>query len=227
MTRSPRKRRLAGTEGFTLVELLVTMLIVGIVAAAILTLYENSMRVAASEQNRMQSQDAARLAINQIARYFRAATDSESNRSTHSDAVAVAGPKDLVFYADIDGNDLAEKVRYYVSEGGALMMQTASPVMSDNPPTYPAFETDGILVQQGVDSSGGPLFTYFYYDQDDTDGDGERLEQFTPATPADRERVAAVGIDITVNESPQLSPSGVRLQTSVQIRQRYDGDLQQ
>ena len=48
-------------------------------------------------------------AINEISRYVRMAESSASNLTSNSDAVAVAQPQELVFYADIDGNGLAEK----------------------------------------------------------------------------------------------------------------------
>ena len=120
------RNRLRGAQGVTLIELLVVCLTAGVLGGAMLGVYESLIRSAADTEHRIVNQDDARTAMNEIARYVRMAESSASNLTSTSDAVALAQPQELVFYADIDGNGLPEKVRYYLS-GKTLRMATLAP----------------------------------------------------------------------------------------------------
>lgn len=206
-------------SGFTLVELMVTILVVGIMAGAILGVFVTTLRTFSTGQVRMQNQDDARLAMNQVTRYLRMASASESITTTRSDAIEVAAAQDVVFYADLDGDGVVEKLRYYTS-GTTLRMQTAEPNMADLPPTYPdIYDTDAEVIQGGVRNGTTALFRYY------------RAGESTPMTLTNtfdlREEIAVIEITLYVNEVPELSRSNVRLVSRVLIRQRYDGGLMQ
>ncbi|MCZ7663911.1 MAG: prepilin-type N-terminal cleavage/methylation domain-containing protein [Thermoleophilia bacterium] len=115
---TPGQAQFAGTQppaggggGFTLIELLVTMMVAAIMAAAILGIYSSALHTFAAQQVRIQNQDDARLAINQMSRYLRMAASSASNQTTRSDAIAYAQAQDVVFYADLDGDGDTDKAR--------------------------------------------------------------------------------------------------------------------
>jgi prepilin-type N-terminal cleavage/methylation domain-containing protein len=219
--RSIRGLRLHAADrgGFTLVELLVTVVLVSVVGVAILMLFSSLTGVFYTQGARIQNQDDARTAINQISRYIRAATSSADNMTTQSDAIALALPQEMVLYCDVDSdvNALADKVRYYL-QGTTLRMQTVAPVLgsgSDPHYTYPAYTTDGILVQDAIRNGTQAVFTYYRYD-------GGAVVPFTPVTAADRENIVTVAISLTINERPDLAKGAVVLATDVQIRQRYE-----
>lgn len=207
-------------DGFTLVELLVTMLVAGIMMGGILTLFVNLTRAVATEHVRIQNQDDARLALNQITRYVRMASSSMSNMTSITDSLATTDTTDIVFYADIDGDGQTEKNRYYLS-GTALRMQTAEPNMAQSPPTYTSYQTDGIIID-GVRNGSTPIFRYYRYDQSTT----SLVETTSPSTAAQRREIVAVDVTLIVNEVPELDRGNARLESRVQIRQRYDGGLQ-
>jgi prepilin-type N-terminal cleavage/methylation domain-containing protein len=208
-------------EGFTLVELMITVFIAGIMGAAILGVFMSSLHVFASEGNRMTSQDGARLGAQQMARYLRGAASSMTNQTTTSDAVVVANPQEVVFYCDVTGDGKTEKVRFYLS-GTNLRMQTANPNMATNPPSYPSYQTDSIIAQ-GVVNGSTAVFTYYNYD--DTNKALVAATLSSPPTSAQLVNIVSVGIDLNVNEQPKLATSGARLSTVIQIRQRYNGGL--
>jgi prepilin-type N-terminal cleavage/methylation domain-containing protein len=210
-----------GQGGFTLVELMITVFIAGIMAAAILGVFLSSLHVFASEGTRVLSQDGARTGAQQMARYLRSAASSASNQTSNSDAVAVANPQEVVFYCDADGDGRTEKVRYYLT-GTELRMQTAAPNMANNPPTYPAYQTTSIVCK-GVVNGTSPVFTYYNYD--DTNKVLVTATLSSPPTATQLLNIVGVGIDLNVNEQPKLAPSGARLTTTIQIRQRYNGGL--
>lgn len=212
--------RLRGSQGFTLVELLVVLVITGIIAGAMLGLYYGIMRSFADTGNRMVNQDDARTVVNQVGRYVRMATSSASNQTSISDAIAVAQPQELVFFADIDGNGNPDKVRYYLS-GTTMKMATVAPNMSTNPPSYPAYTTDGVLVMSGIQNGASAIFTYYQYDT----AQENLIVMSNPASAADLAKVVAVGMTLYVNEIPALSKGSVKLDSLTQIRQRYNGGL--
>lgn len=193
--------------------------LVGVVAAAILGLYAGVFRSVFDQGTRIQNQDSARTATNQMSRYIRGACSSASNLTSRSDAFAVTLPQELVFFTDLDGDEKADMVRYYLS-GTTLKMQTAAPDLSDSPPTYPAYATDGVIIP-GVRNAGQALFRYYRYDEATL----SLIEIPTPNTAELREQVVAVDIRLVVNEIPELARGSVELATRVQIRQRYDGGL--
>jgi len=214
--------RKAGREGgFTLIELLVVIVIAGILSGAVLLLFSNVSGAFHSQGVRIQNQDDARSAINQMARFIRMAASSADNMTTLSNSIATALPQDIEFYCDVDGDGISEKMRYYL-DGTTLRNQTAAPLWisgSDPHWEYPAYETDGVVVQDAVRNGGEPVFCYYRYN-------GSELEEFTPTTAADRRGIVTVSILVRVNERPELAQGNVELSTTVQIRQRFNGGLE-
>ncbi len=210
-------RRLRPSQGFTLIELLVTIMLVGLVAAGILAVYQSSAKTFADQDNRIKSQDSARTAMDTISRYIREADllRVQPDLGFGRDRVrAAAGTHDILEYRY---RQQAEKVRFYVF-GTSLIMQTAQPIMTTNPPTYPStYAFNGTLVITGLTNGATPIFTYYAYS-----GSTDTLVQVTnPTTTADLASIVVVDIELQVDESPLLSKGSVSLHTRVEIRQRY------
>jgi Tfp pilus assembly protein PilW len=211
-----------------MVELLVTMIVASLLVAAMLGLYYSAIRSVADTQNRILNQDTARLAMNQLERYVRMASSSIANQTSVSDAIASAQPQELVFFADIDGDEQSDKVRYYLS-GKTMKMATVAADMTTDPPTYPAYTTDGVVVMEGIQNGAAAIFTYYQTNPaytSSTDAAHDNLTVMTnPTSAADRAKIVAVGLAVSINESPVLSKGNVELSSLVQIRQRYNGGL--
>jgi prepilin-type N-terminal cleavage/methylation domain-containing protein len=220
--------RLRGSRGFTLIELLVVMLVAGIIAAGMLSLYLGVTRSFADTGNRIVNQDDARTAVNQMTRYLRAASSSAANLTSVSDAIALASPQEVVFYADINGNGYPDKVRYYLT-GNTLKMATVAPNTSTSPPTYPAYTTDGIVVMNGIQNGATAIFTYYQmnpnYATNPVPSNDNLVVMTNPTSASDLAKILAVGVTLYVNEAPKLSKGNVKLESLAQIRQRYNGGL--
>jgi len=222
--------RLRGARGFTMIELLVVMLLAGIIAGAMLGMYYGVVRSFADTGNRILNQDDARTAMNQMARYIRMASSSAANQTSVSDAINLASPQELVFYADINGNGQPDKVRYYLS-GNTMMMASVAPIMTTNPPSYPtAYGSNAVVVMNGIRNGATAIFTYWQmnplYDPNNPNPQYDNLVVMTnPTSASDLSKILAVGLTVYVNEVPKLSKGNVRLDSLAQIRQRYNGGL--
>jgi prepilin-type N-terminal cleavage/methylation domain-containing protein len=213
--------RVGDQKGFSIIELLVAMLIATLITVAVLAVLQSTTKVFNSQNVRMLNQDDARMAINQMARYIRMATSSEDNITSLSNALATALPQDVEFYCDVDGDDKAEKVRYYLDDN-ILMSQTQEPVwVTGSAPhwAYGAYDTDGVVIENRVRNGTDPMFTYYRYNSG-------ALVAFSPTTAEDRQKVVTIGLTIKVGERPDLAAKDVVLATDVLIRQRYDGGLE-
>jgi hypothetical protein len=201
---------------------MVVMLIASLITVAILMVLQNTTRVFNSQQVRILNQDDARTAINQMTRYIRMMTSSEDNLTTISNAIATAGEQEIEFYCDVDGDDDAEKVRYYV-EDSELRSQTQEPEGIETTPywQYGEYDNEGVVIENRVRNGAVPMFLYYRY----SDEHGS-LEAFTPTTAEQLREVVTVGVTIKVGERPDLAAKDVVLSTDVQIRQRYEGGLQ-
>jgi hypothetical protein len=199
---------------------MVVIALTSIVVVAVLLLFSNVTGVFNRESVKIQNQDDARAAVNQMAEYIRGATSSVDNETAQSNSIATALPQDIEFYCDIDGDGVAEKVRYYLA-GTTLFSQIAEPIYHDAATpywSYPAYQTQGLVVADAVRNGSEPVFGYSQYT-------GGALVAFTPSTDALRRLVLSVSINLKVNERPDLAKSDVVLATDVQIRQRYSGSL--
>jgi hypothetical protein len=222
-------RRLGTSEGFSIVELVVAMLVTGLLTAGMLGIYVGVSRSSADSTNRMINQDDARTAMGQAERFIRMAQFSDSNLTSTSDAVALAASQELTFYADVDGDNHAERVRYYMS-GQNLMMSTTEPDLSNSPPTYPSTPTsNSIVIMNGVVNGATPVFTYYQLDPNyftnPIPGNDTLVVLANPTTTADLAKIAAVNLTLYVNENPAISKGSVKLDSMVQIRQRYNGGI--
>ncbi len=216
-----KRKESRGARGLTIVELMVVIATAGIVMAATLALYLSLLNSAADQQARIVNQDSARLAMYEMSRYLRAACSSESNLTSLSDAIAIAAPEECVFYADIDSDYVAERVRFYV-KNKTLRMQTAEPDLTDRPPTYPnGYDTDGVVILSGVQNGDLPVFTYLGYD----DHSSSLFELENTSTADLRRKIVAIALRLVVNEEPKTARGQVELSTRVQIRERYSGGL--
>jgi Tfp pilus assembly protein PilW len=229
-------------QGFSLIELVMVCTVTALLGGAILGIYEGLVRSWADTSHRIINQDDARLALDEVSRLLRMAESSESNLSSTSDAVAVAADNQLVFYSDIDGDGLAEKVRYYL-DGTSLRMATVDPNTSTTPPTYSSTYTgDGVIIMNGIQNYSDansanwtPMFTYYkmnpaYATNPVPANDTLIAISLTTSThqqvaSTDLSGIVAVEIKLAVNETPGVPKASFVLDTLIQIRQRYNGGL--
>lgn len=103
------RRRLADEQGFTLVELLVVSLIIGVVGAVTATGIISGMRTTADAQDRAEAQAATRVAAERASRELRMADPLRYATSTeaHLDVARDGGV--VHFRYVVEGDDLVER----------------------------------------------------------------------------------------------------------------------
>lgn len=108
-----------GNAGFSLVELLVVIAVLGLVMAGALGLLESGMRSYALGAARTEAQQAARVGLERMAKELRQAGYDPAGAAVA--AIVVAEPARLVFQVDANGNgviDLTrERVTYLLRDG--------------------------------------------------------------------------------------------------------------
>ncbi len=177
-------------HGFTLIEMLVTMFIVGIVFAAFGLVISTTVRHAALITNESVTQHQVRTALGQLTEDLREATvSSDSDTSPFVTTAGVMSSTSLTFYAPDSTYSTADQTDYHLREisyqlsGGNFQRASSASSNTGGPPwTLPALGSFVTLVP-GVVSSAA--FTYY---------DGNQ----PPAVTTDPAAVRTVVVTLTV-----------------------------
>jgi prepilin-type N-terminal cleavage/methylation domain-containing protein len=210
-------------SGFTLTEMVVACLVMGLVVSTGFLVLTGAMNTAKGTGNRLNDINTARLAVAAMSRSLRTAvlpSQLNDNTSTVDAAFIQGGPTSVSFYADINnpatlpssGNTIygPSQVTYTVSASGTLT-QTVQPPNShsvtDNNYLYCTPGTSGCVVYttilaRGIDANttSKPLFTYY-------DATGNPLGALSAANLDDVDSIdVRVGLD-TDTTSPMGTTS--------------------
>lgn len=217
MTRQGRKRRDAG---FSLIELLVTVIIFGIVSTIIITFSINTTRTFTLEQAATDSTNIASLGMNELTRVIRSGTEIEVlNQTLNNPTFVTARNEELVMYAFLDTDSLNPapiKVRFYITSGRVLNeTRWASYKINTD---YWAFQTTAAstraicrLISPRV-SPKPYLFSYYL-------ADGTLLPVPTTGdfTTAQLRTIASVKVSLSVQADLTKRANAVELQNTVGI----------
>ncbi len=212
----------ANPRGYSTLEMLISMLITSLLLAALYTVLFQTQATFKSQQDSMALRQAARVALDRIARDLRATGLGIDNLP---EAVVEAHAGRLVFVADIDNGDSklpcgavfetavnggAERLTYTEQDGTLLLS-----VDCWNGTTWTPEYTDQIVARDLVGTE--PIFRY--YDIDDNE-----LVPGVPAglTTTEREAIRGVGLAIVL-EDPSIQALGkpkvdFYLRTQVRLR---------
>lgn len=209
------RRLLRDEGGFSLVELLVTMLVFIVVLSATLTAFEAFGRSAKSNTDRGDAQDAARNTVDQIASTLRNAVGNAS-----SPGLELAGPTDLVFQqvdaasappgqnaSDLmrvryclDASDPTNEKLYRQTQHWSTAAAPALPSTSSCPGVAP-WDAGVLVLDHVVNPVPSPtVFTY------------------GPGGASQLSSIAQVGMTFYVDRDPAHGPPAAVLSTLVALR---------
>lgn len=188
-------------EGFTILELTIVM---GI--AALIFTTAGVFSVSILRYNRtMSSQIDVERQSRQFMKQFSHELRTASSSSLGGYSIETANATSLVFYANIDSDDLRERVRYYLN-GTSLMRGVINP--SGVPLTYNPAEETTFVVVEGVRNSD----IFSYYDQ-------VYAATETPlALPVTVSDIRLVHVKIVIDYNTSEPPGAITIESSATIR---------
>jgi prepilin-type N-terminal cleavage/methylation domain-containing protein len=144
--------------GFTLVELLVTIIVGGIFATGLFAFFFAGTDAARTQQSQATAQSDARAAIDRLTRDLRQTVSPDGGNTP---PVALLSPTEIVFYLDTNRSataivPVAARVRYAIV-GGDLIREVAFRSNSTVPYTYAAYTRRETLVR-ATSQGSVPLF---------------------------------------------------------------------
>jgi Tfp pilus assembly protein PilW len=193
-------------EGFTVVEMLITIFIVTLVGIAIVNFQINIFSLNKISGDSMNAQTDARKALKVMSSEIRSISPSDNG----SYAIALAATSTVTFYEDIDNDNSKEQVRYFKS-GTNLKKGVIQPTGT----IYnPANEVVTNLVSDLANSSSSPIF-YFY----DKNYDGSTAPL---SYPINIPSVRLIKINIFIDKDINKFPAPINVTSQVSLRNLKD-----
>ncbi len=221
---SALRGNLRGEDGMTLVELLVTtsigLVVMGAVAATTITLTRAS-RYSIEESY---TQSLNQVALERVTRSLRQATYPEGRGPSNSTIFEEALPDDVIFFADIDNDDVIERLRYRLTADtlSQTTMECQNPACTTYQPT-PQGGTSQVTdrIQNAVLDTGPcpalgtavPVFRYF-----ERSTDGSLAELAPPVSPSLYGRIASVEVRFVLTTSGNADDGCQDLSSLIHLR---------
>lgn len=191
-------------KGFTLIELLVSIgiFIIVLVGMANILIFAFQARDVMWEQLKTQSE--GRMLIQNFVNELRSATQS----SIGSHAIKKADKQEIIFYSNIDNDNLRERVRYFL-DGTDFKKGVIKPTGTQM--LYmTSTEAVGMIIHDVIATSTTQIFNY--YDENYT-GTEDPL-----SFPIQVMDIRIVEIDLFLEKDPNFSPKPLQIKTKAHIR---------
>lgn len=191
-------------RGITLTETLVTMLVLGFVLAAVMSLFTSSLRTASATNKRLEEIADGKIAVSVMTRSLRTAilpSQLYDTASTDTAAFIKAKPDEISFFANLENIDNTvgpSKVTYLVDAGGVLRESVQPPLpraagvtrFTYCDPNLASCAVKRRILARNVDLTQGSIFAYYNAMSVKLVGD--------PLPLADLESVDSVDVTLTV-----------------------------
>jgi prepilin-type N-terminal cleavage/methylation domain-containing protein len=200
-------RRLRSQSGFTTIELLVTVAMLGVVAAGASMLVEVVMRQGRGVLERTESAQRGRLALDQMTRQVR----SQVCLNETTKGMISATPTTLTFYADFSNgttpNAVARRQLEYVPTSRQIIERVWAPANAPTP-TRTTVLLQNVVQARDENAAGAPVLPFFrYWAYPDPMPVNPRPDQALSGTltAAQVARIARVGISFNVRPATASS----------------------
>ncbi len=190
--------------GFSLIEVLVAIGIFALLVASITAIFLNSTRAKDIIFEQLLTQSEGRRAVINFINDVRRANYS----SIGAYPLQTAGTSTIVFYSDIDGDTLRERIRYFTS---STILERGVIKPTGTPLSYP---TSSEVVTAVAHSVANTSSVFYYYDQNYAGASTS-----TPLSqPVNVMAVRLVEIRLVLERDPFKSPVPLYVQTKTEIR---------
>lgn len=191
-------------RGFSLVEMLVAVGIFMLLIGTIMTIYLSSNKFKGIVFEQLLTQAEGRRAVRNFINDIRRANYS----SIGAYPLQTAGTSTIIFYSDVDGDSLRERVRYFTSST-ILERGIIKPI--GTPLSYP---TTTEIITEMAHSVANTSSVFYYYDQNYA-GSSTSSPLTQPVTTTE---VRLVEIRLVIERDPYKSPVPLYVQTKTEIR---------
>lgn len=212
-----RTRRLASDQGLSLVELLVSMLLLGIVTAIVSGLYISAMRTVTQAQVLSSNTRSVSNGMNEVSRVLRAATENPvSGLPLKAPALESASDNAVTFYAYVNlGTPVVTqppvKIMLSLDANRRLVETTYAAIpLTAGFFSFAAVPLSSRILTEALAPAGSPpLFTYLK-------ADGVAIvPAATGLTDAERRLITAVRLSVTVTNGSADASTWVTLRNTV------------
>lgn len=198
---------LATQRGFTVLQLVIWIGIASMVAVAALNVQRSVWSLNRIASNSITSQADARKAFKIMSAEIRSLSPS----SLGAYPIEAASSNSITFFADIDNDNIKERVRYYVS-GTNLRRGIVEPTGS--PLTYNSGNEVSTTLVQYLSNGATPYFSY--YDSSYT-GSSAAL-----SSPINLTAVRLVKIQLIIDKNAASAPVPITMTTQISLRNIKD-----
>lgn len=191
------------SSGFTISEMLVVIVISGLIMVALVRFTALGWSVSRETRLQLQASEDARIQLKRVAKAMREARISD----TGAYPLVVMEPQRLEFYADVDGDDTTELVRYQLT-GTNLERGVTEPM--GTPLAYDKAANEKVsVVAASIRNSAQPIFTYYA---------GDYPANLTPLSPVDLTDVKYIQFRFLIDSDLSVPPEAIDVVSQVQLR---------
>jgi prepilin-type N-terminal cleavage/methylation domain-containing protein len=196
-----KRRRIASDAGFTLTELLVVTMLMGMVLGLVFMVMGAVNAMADSLEARTVATDENRMVMDRVTRELRQAQEIVEGQGVF----LLALPRQCAFYADVDHDGVPELIEYRIVSNTLYRSETSSTVAV--PPYAYGTPRSDVVITSINEAWTGDVFTYY---------DSE--EPPAIVLPADSEDASAVQLRLINRKTINRTTESVDLSTWVKIR---------
>lgn len=176
-------------KGVTLAELMIAMILTLLLASAVYSIYASTTRSMSDSYNRNQDRETTSIASRLIQKDLR-----EILKSTDLDSISYADKSNLTFYADIDHDNLPEKIAYSVSDE-TMTRNLYEPVNTEAPFNFSTIPTAMALAEHVTSNQ---IFSYR--------ADYNTEMTAFPVSEPDRKLIRIIEVDLSVDSTGVDAP---------------------
>lgn len=205
--RRSRGTRRSESGQSTLVEISITLLLLGVIMAFLFSSIESAERTVAATKLRVTNLDEARTLMAVLTKDIRTATRLQAGTAPFVNAT----DRDVTFYANLDNTTGGpRKIRIYVDASNEIISSVTAPDAASVAPDYTYTGTPKLryVGRYLANSAAQPVFEYL-------DADGTKLT--TPLSSADLLAVASVKITLVVRATSSLAVGNITLVDQVRL----------
>jgi len=208
-----RKKHL-NNQGLSLVEMLIVIGIMSLCMVGVSYFLANIWKTNAYIYETGQDLTIASRTVDLITEDLRRSKQADNGNYP----IVSASDFEIIAYIDIDGDEITEKVHYFLDQNSDELKRGTSEPSDDDPPEYPS-EDDIVeaLASHVVNEDTEPVFSYFGRDYF-----SDQTSFTTPVDSGNIVNIRLVKVNLMVDVRPYYSPDHVAVESFVQLRNLKD-----